>query len=70
MKELGNVRDALKRDGLEVLEADLQYVPNDVMNVSDPGVAKKIIKIMDALDDLDDITNTYSNFDIDEAAIG
>jgi YebC/PmpR family DNA-binding regulatory protein len=67
MKQLGSVRDAIKAEGLEVLDAGLQYVPNNTVQITDAGVAQKIMKLMDVLDELDDTTETYSNFDIDES---
>lgn len=67
MKQLNAVRTTLKDAGLEVVEADLQYVPNEVMKIDDATQARKILNLMDALDDIEDITNTFSNFDIDES---
>lgn len=64
MKDMGSVRDKLKSAGLEVVDAELQYVPNETITISDATTAKKIMKVMDAFDELDDITNTFSNFDI------
>ncbi len=65
MKLLGTVRDAIKDAGLEVIDYELQYVPNSVIKVDDQVQANKIMKIMDAIDELDDVVNTFSNFDID-----
>lgn len=62
--ELAKVRQTLKDANLEVKEADLQYVPNNIIEISDPDVARKIMKVMEALDDLDDVTNVHSNFEI------
>ncbi len=64
--DLAKVRDVLKSAGREVVDAELTYVPNSTVETSDPETARKIIKLMDALDDLDDVTNTYTNFDIAE----
>jgi YebC/PmpR family DNA-binding regulatory protein len=62
--DLAKVRDALKAGGHEIVDAELTYVPNNTLEVSDPETARKVIRLMDALDDLDDVTNTYTNFDI------
>ena len=62
--DLAKVRDALKEAGVEILEAELAYVPNNTVEVTDSEVARKIMKVMNALDDLDDVSNTYVNFDI------
>jgi YebC/PmpR family DNA-binding regulatory protein len=68
--DLAKVRDALKDAGLEVTEAELTYVPNNTIEVTDEATAGKIMRLMDALDDCDDVTNTHVNFDIDESLLG
>lgn len=65
-KELAKVRDAMKDSGLEVVEAVLTYVPNTTVEVADEATAGKLLRLMDALDDLDDVTETHTNFDIPE----
>lgn len=67
MKELHAVRKALAEAGLEVAEADLSYVPNNIVTITDEETARKVFKLMDALDDLDDVAATHSNFDIDDS---
>jgi YebC/PmpR family DNA-binding regulatory protein len=62
--ELAKVRDSLKEQGAEVVDAELTYVPNNTMEISDPETARKIIRLMDALDDLDDVTSTHTNFEL------
>jgi YebC/PmpR family DNA-binding regulatory protein len=63
-KELARVRSALIEAGLEVKEAELQYVPNAQVEIADPEVARKALKVLDALDDLDDVVNVHTNADI------
>jgi YebC/PmpR family DNA-binding regulatory protein len=65
-KELAKVRDGLKDAGVEILEAELTYVPKNTVEITDKNTAGKIIRLMDALDELDDVTNTHVNFDIPE----
>jgi transcriptional/translational regulatory protein YebC/TACO1 len=48
------------------VSAELAYTPNNMVEISDKETARKIIRLMDALEDLDDVTNTYTNFDIAE----
>lgn len=67
--DLAKVRDNLKTVGLEVIEAELTYVPNNTVEVADKETAGKIMRLMDSLEDLDDVTNTYTNFDIAEDII-
>jgi len=65
-KELAKVRDQLKESGHDILEAELTYVPQTTVAVNDKETAGKIIRLMDALDDVDDVSNTHVNFDIAE----
>jgi len=67
--DLAKVRDALKTDGLDITEAELTYVPNTTIEITDGDTAGKIMRLMDALDDIDDVQNTHVNFDIDEALL-
>ncbi len=67
--DLARVRDALKDAGLEITEAELTYVPNTTIEITDAATAGKIMRLMDALDDVDDVTNTHVNFDIDESLL-
>lgn len=67
--DLARVRDALKVAGFEITEAELTYVPNNTVAVTDAATAGKIMRLMDALDELDDVVNTHVNFDIDEALL-
>jgi YebC/PmpR family DNA-binding regulatory protein len=64
--DMAKVRDELKSAGLEITEAELTYVPNTTVEVTDANTAGKIMRMMDALDDIDDVTNTHVNFDIPE----
>lgn len=65
-KELAKVRDALQTGGLDVVAAELSYVPSNTVEISDTATAGKIMRLMDALDESDDVVNTHVNFDIPE----
>lgn len=69
-KSLAAVRDSLKANNLEVIDAELAYVPKNIVEVTEKDTAGKIERLMDALDEVDDVTNTYSNFDIAEGLLG
>lgn len=66
-KELAKVRDAIKDAGLEVSEAELTYVPKNTIEITNTETARKIMNLMDALDELDDVVATHTNFDIAES---
>lgn len=63
-KELAKVRSAILKSGLEIIEAELSYIPKTNVVVSDEITVGKVMRLMEALEDLDDVTNTYTNFDI------
>lgn len=67
--ELAKVRDTLKDQGIAITEAELTYVPNTSVEVTDEATAGKIMRLMDALDSLDDVSATHVNFDIDPSLI-
>jgi YebC/PmpR family DNA-binding regulatory protein len=69
VKMLAKVRDALTKKGVKVEDAELSYVPNNTVEITDENTAKKIMKVMNALDELDDVTNTHVNFDIDDSIL-
>lgn len=64
--DLAKVRDTLKEAGVEITEAELTYVPANTVEITEKDTAGKIMRLMDALDDCDDVTNTHVNFDIPE----
>lgn len=63
-KDLAKVRQAIVDSGLDVTDAELQYVPNTVVPIDDAETARKAVKILDLLDDLDDVVAVHSNADI------
>lgn len=65
-KELAKVRDGVKDAGIEIRDAQLTYVPNSTVEITDAITAGKVMRLMDALDDVDDVTATHVNFDIPE----
>lgn len=59
-KELAKVRDAIKSAGLEIVEAELSYEPNTTVEL-DGEKQQKVMDMLEALEDLDDVVNTYTN---------
>ena len=64
MKDLAKVRAALVQAGLNVEDAELQYVANNDVPVGDIETARKLMKVLDAVEELDDVTNVHTNADI------
>lgn len=61
-----DVKDKLDASGLDVQSAESTMVSSNVIDVTDKDDARNILRIMDALEDNDDVQDVYSNFDIDE----
>ena len=60
---LGAVRDALDAAGFEIDSADLTQIPKTTMQLAEDE-AKKVLGLIDALEELDDVQDVYANFDI------
>ena len=61
--DLVAVRSALQEAGLDYESADVEFVPSLKVEV-DADTARKVFRIIDALEDSDDVQNVYSNFDL------
>ena len=63
------VKVALEAGGVTVESADLTMIPKNVVVVEDEGTARKLLRLMDALDDNEDVQGAYANFDIPETLL-
>ncbi len=60
-----DVHSAVEAGGFPIISAELTKVPDSMVNVSAKD-APKIMRLMDAIENQDDVQNVYSNFDIPE----
>ncbi|MEI8147771.1 MAG: YebC/PmpR family DNA-binding transcriptional regulator [Actinomycetes bacterium] len=67
--ETAIVREALEAAGVKVLSSDLVMIPQNFIEITEEADAKKILRLMEAIDDLDDVQNVYANFDIPDAIL-
>ncbi len=63
---LENLERILKQKGFAVKQSELRWIPNNTVEVTDPLQARSLLKLMDALEDLDDVQNVTANFDMAE----
>ena len=68
-EDLSRVREAIEAAGMPVEAAQLTMVPKTTIEVEDESAAKKILRLMDALEESDDVQDVYSNFDIPERVL-
>ena len=66
MGDFHAVSEALTEAGLTPISAEVVKLPSTEVAISDAGEAAKVLALMEALDDADDVQNVYSNFDIDD----
>lgn len=66
--DLTAVREALSREGVELESADLVQRPTARVPV-DEGDAGKLMKLIDALEESDDVSAVHANFDVDAAVL-
>ena len=60
------VREELEKQGLSFLSAEVNKIPQNMVSVDDPEVLKNIQKLLDMLEDNDDVQNVYHNCDLPE----
>jgi YebC/PmpR family DNA-binding regulatory protein len=68
-EELAAVREAITAAGFDVESAELTMVPKTTVQVEDDSSAKKILRLMDALEENDDVQDVFANFDIPEQVL-
>jgi YebC/PmpR family DNA-binding regulatory protein len=66
---LSAVREAIEAAGFGVDSAELTMIPKTTIEVEDENAAKKILRLIDALEENDDVQDVYSNFDIPERVL-
>lgn len=62
-------KDALEKAGFKVEKAEIQLLPQMTVHVSDEKTAEKVLKLLDLLDEDEDVDNVASNVDIDEGVL-
>ena len=63
------VRDKLEEAGFSIQKAEISYLPQNTIKLDDVEKARKVLRIMDLLDDDEDVSNVFSNFEIAEEII-
>jgi YebC/PmpR family DNA-binding regulatory protein len=56
----------LKESGYTITQVELRWIPNNTLEVTDYDQARSVLKLMDALEDLDDIQSVTANFEMTE----
>ena len=64
-EEFNDVRDALEEQGVTFIEASISMIPKNTIEVSEEKVAVSLLKLLENLEDHDDVQKVHANFDID-----
>src|SRR6267142_180031 len=68
-ESLSAVRQAIEGAGFTVDSAELMLVPKTTVAVEDEAKARQVMRLIDALEDNDDVQDVYANFDIPERVL-
>ena len=68
-EELAAVREAVEQAGFSVESAELQLVPKTTVAIDDEAKARQVMRLVDALEENDDVQDVYANFDIPEQVL-
>ena len=58
------VREAMEEAGIKYLEASVSMVPKTIVEIADEKTARQVLKLLESLEEHDDVQNVYANFDI------
>ncbi|MDE0768141.1 MAG: YebC/PmpR family DNA-binding transcriptional regulator [Opitutaceae bacterium] len=64
LADFDHVSQALSKAEIEPDNAELAYLPENLISITDASDAKQILRLIDLLDDLDDVQNVFHNADI------
>jgi YebC/PmpR family DNA-binding regulatory protein len=67
--DVTDLRKVLEEAGFPVVESGSPMVPASTVPIDDPGEAKQVIRLLDLLDDNDDVQDVFANADLDDAVI-
>jgi len=68
-EQLALVREAVEAAGFTIESAELSMVPKVTVAIDDESTAKKVVRLVEGLEDNDDVQDVYANFDIPEAVL-
>jgi transcriptional/translational regulatory protein YebC/TACO1 len=63
------VREAVEAAGFSVEDADVTMIPKTTVAIDDESSAKKLVRLIEALEENDDVQDVYANFDIPERVL-
>ena len=68
-ESLSSVREALEAAGFQPESAELAMVPKTTVAIEDESTARKVLRLVEGLEEADDVQDVYANFDIPESVL-
>ena len=68
-QKLHQVKEKLINAGLKIIECELSFCPKSAVTITEKDKAEKVLKLMDSLENLDDVQKVYANFGIAKDAL-
>jgi len=68
-EEFETVREALEQAGVAMAGAEVSMVPKNTVEVTEENVARSLMKLLENLEDHDDVQNVHANFDMDDSLL-
>ena len=62
--DFDSVKEALETENIKFIEASVSMIPQNTIDVSDEKPARQLLRLLESLEDHDDVQNVYANFDI------
>lgn len=69
LSEFDSLSSAIERAGITPDSAEIAYIPNSMAPIKDKDTAQKFLRLVDRLEELDDVQNVFDNSDIDESLL-
>ncbi|ELR99820.1 YebC/PmpR family DNA-binding transcriptional regulator [Gloeocapsa sp. PCC 73106] len=69
ISNLEQLHKTLESEGFKVVEAEMRWLPENMIEVQDPQQAESLFKLLDTLESLDDVQNVTTNFEVVEKLI-
>ena len=69
IEDFMNVRSAFEERGIPCELAEITMVPQTTVRIEDEKLAQQLLRLMDALEDSDDVQHAYANFDIPDSIL-
>ena len=63
-EDFERVKETFKKENIQLSTAEVTMVPSNLVRVEDPEEAARVLSLLEALEEHDDVQNVYANFDI------